>query len=63
MYELQVYHPGEATARVTVKVARAADVVPLIMQLLAEHGACERVVAIAAGVRLFAVDFVGNKLP
>lgn len=63
MYELQVYHPGDPIARVTVKAARAADAIALIPQLLAEHAECEHVVVMVGDVRLFAVDCAGNRRP
>lgn len=63
MYDLLVYHPGDPIARVTVKAARAADALALIPQLLAEHAECEYVVVMLGGVRLFAVDCAGSRLP
>ena len=63
MYLLMVYHPGDLIARVTVKAGRAAEASALIPQLLAEHAGCEHIVVMLGGVRLFAVDCTGNRLP
>ena len=63
MYQLLVFYPGERLPHTTTKVAKAADVLELISTLLAEHGGCERVVVMNDGVRLFAVDCMGNRLP
>jgi hypothetical protein len=63
MYELMVYHPGDPIARVTVKARRAAEALALIPQLLVEHEGCEHIVVLLGGVRLFAVDCAGNRLP
>ncbi len=63
MYELHVFYPGDAIARKTVQAGRSADALGLIPQLLAEHEGCEHVVVMVGGVRLFAVDCAGNRLP
>ncbi|MGH6967254.1 MAG: hypothetical protein ACREE0_22440 [Phenylobacterium sp.] len=63
MYELHVYYGGDSIARKTVRASRAAEALDLIAQLLAEHDGCERVVVMVSGVRLFAVDCAGNRLP
>lgn len=63
MYQLVVFHPGERTPRVTVSVARAADVLERIPELLAAHDGCEHIVVMSDTTRLFAVDCHGNRLP
>jgi len=63
MYELVVYYPGEDIARRRVKAGRSAEAFALIPQLLAEHDGCEHIVVLLGGVRLFAVDCAGNRLP
>lgn len=63
MYELHVFYPGDAIARKTAKAGRAADALGLIPRLLAEHDGCEHIVVMGGGVRLFAVDCAGNRLP
>ena len=63
MYKLLVYHPGETVPHEVIVVAKAADVVARIPQVLADHGDCEHVVVTLDEVRLFAVDCAGNRLP
>ena len=63
MYRLLVFHPGETSPRHVIPVARAADVVTLIPDVLAEHSTCEHVVLMFNETRLFAVDCAGNRLP
>jgi hypothetical protein len=63
MYELHVYYAGDRLPRKTVRAARAADALDRIPQLLAEHDGCEHIVVMVSGVRLFAVDCHGNRLP
>lgn len=63
MYNLLVYNPGERTERAVICVARAADVLTRLPELLAEHDGCEHVVVTLDGIRLFAVDCAGNRLP
>lgn len=63
MYRLLVYHPGEPTPRATFSLARAADVLTRIPEVLAEHRTCEHVVVTFDEIRLFAIDCAGNRLP
>ena len=63
MYKLMVYHSGGAQVSATITVARAADVLSRITQVLAEHDGCESVVVTFNDIRLFAVDCAGNRLP
>jgi hypothetical protein len=63
MYELHVYYTGDRLPRKTVKAARAAEALDRIPQLLAEHDGCEHIVVMVSGVRLFAVDCHGSRLP
>ena len=63
MYELQVYFPGDASARATFLSDRAADVLLRIPELLADHDGCEHIVIRLGDVRLFSVDCKGNRLP
>lgn len=63
MYKLMVYHPGDQVARAAIKVERAADVLAMIPQVLAEHHGCEHIVVFFDHARLFAVDCHGNRTP
>jgi hypothetical protein len=63
MYRLLVFHSGETTPRHLIPVARAADVLTRIPEVLAEHPGCEHVVLMYDEIRLFAVDCAGNRLP
>ncbi len=63
MYELRVFHPGEARAREVVRLDKASDVLVKIPAILSEHAECERVEVYASGLRLFAVDCTGQQLP
>jgi hypothetical protein len=63
MYQLLVYYPNDPIPRATVKAARAPDALTLIPRLLSEHDGCEHVVVMLGGIRLFAVDCAGNRLP
>ncbi len=63
MYKLLVYYPDTKGVHTTVDVARGADVLTLIPNVLAEHDGCEHIVVTLNGMRLFAVDCAGNRLP
>jgi hypothetical protein len=63
MYQLLVYHAGDKRPSADVRVARAADVLSRIPELLAEHHGCEHIVVTFNEIRLFAVDCAGNRLP
>jgi len=63
MYQLQVYYPGDPAQRATYQTSVAAEVIDLVQKALADHAGCERVVVTLSGIRLFAVDCAGNRLP
>lgn len=63
MYQLLVYYPDAATPHATLVVDKAADVLALLPQILAEHHGCLHVVVMLNEMRLFAVDCAGNRLP
>jgi hypothetical protein len=63
VYKLLVYHAGENLPHATILVARAAEVLDRIPEVLAQHHTCEHVVVTHNDVRLFAVDCAGNRLP
>lgn len=56
MYVLRVFYPGSPTPDETVSVTDAAHVLTRIPELLEKHPGCEKVVVMAEGLRLFAVD-------
>lgn len=62
VYKLLVYHAGNRVPHATYSVARAADVLTRIPEVLAEHHTCERVVVTLDDTRLFAVDCAGNMI-
>ncbi len=63
MYQLQVYLPNNPVPLAAYHTAAAAEVLDLVQKALADHDGCERVVVTLSGVRLFAVDCAGNRLP
>jgi hypothetical protein len=63
MYQLLVFYPGETLPKESVMPTSAAETLEMITSLLAKHHACEMIVAMGGGVRLFAVDCAGNRLP
>ena len=62
MYRLQVFN-GSGTPMETVMLARAAEVLERIPQLLSKHTDCERVEVTLNATKLFTVDCKGNLLP
>ncbi len=62
MYQLLIYFPDSETARATIQVDKARDVLALIPKLLAEHEGCEHIVVLFNQTRLFAVDCHGNRI-
>jgi hypothetical protein len=63
VYELLVYYPGELHPKARAKTDQAADALSLLSLLLAERPGFERIVVTRGGVRLFAVDCAGNRIP
>ncbi len=63
MYQLQVYLPDNPVPFAAYHTALAAEVIDLVQKALAEHEGCERVVVTLSGIRLFAVDCAGNRIP
>ncbi len=63
MYELRVYLPDNPVPLVACHAASAAEVLDVVQRALADHPGCEKVVVTLSGIRLFAVDCAGNRLP
>lgn len=62
MYRLQVFHSGSRKPVHMRPVSTAKEVLPLVRDMLKEHGACERIDVGLEDVLLFSVDRKGNRI-
>ena len=62
MYSLQVYYSDAAVPRAVVSMARATQMTAQLERLFAEHGGCDRIVALVGTTFLFAVDGKGDPI-
>ena len=62
VYTLQVFYKGDARAQEVLQVARAADVLNSIPELLQKHSGCERISVLLGASQLFAVDCRGERI-
>jgi hypothetical protein len=56
MYQLHVFHRGEAQPRRTMSVRRASEVLEKVPIALALSPECERIEVFCQSIRLFTVD-------
>lgn len=63
MYEVRVFHPGQAHASHVQRFRSAQEMVNAIPRIFEDHAGCERVEVYAELVRLFSVDCHGVSTP
>ena len=63
VYRLLVCYHQEVLPRDVVSIERADAVLDRIPDVLAEHRDCEKLVVMLDGLRLFAIDSSGARLP